>query len=1056
MRQRFHWNLYKKLLNLALGAILLWTLPVLGADELIPLTKKRQPSNDLIYLGKLLTSEEAFRLQTMETNPLDLSQLDPMPSAVWENTLQSVLSPELDEIPLAEEEEVTFKGTLTSNQGIIRFNVLPKKDQGRVFTILMEKTLHTALLRKNLLRKLGYKVPAMKYLKKIKVEFANKFERDRFLNNELPEATYGAPSRWLGFDHKKLKDDQLILSFNDVVALMPSETDHYNLAMGVPPNRLTSRTLRSLLIPYALLDVGESINKLPWTVGRIDNESIILPHFSFANMNTTLEDAQWILRRMALLDRKDFEEIIELSYFPVPVAKLLLEKLISRRNSLIELFEEEEVQMLAFDERPSFGDLLSKGQLQKEDWAGYASRFAHGAPDSPFKDFQYFVFSKLQNETISALLSRVNEELSLFDPSEKKLEFMEEQFKEGLEHFVETGEFKEFGVGTWVSPIVNGNLILSRDIVVGNYLGTDNLVQLADTIGMAISLGAIVGIENVPYFPNLSATTTVSAVRTYTHLKPVKTLKASFKEPYQNMIVPLMKRKLKKKLDELANIPSQQAEDSDVDEGEIDPRLQAVEDILNEINGQLGVGESLLITDRLTPNALLRSTINLTETSVSLSAGTSGQMVRRLHLYRKDASTIHIYEDKGRGLTISAGAGVNYKIPVFKLNVDQTDGKYKVRFHTVDINSDVSANPELFYNAKALHYLLEEGSSELLEVKKKPYIVTGDYKDRSVKMAFLVWRSKYLKGDNEIEVTTPQDNRTEYVSLTSESQSGVNYQAFIYDVLNYYLVEWTKDLKITPQLNADRFKNPGQSIFGVSETIGARYEARKIEGQLNAPFLALTTRREGWSSSRKKLKNYVKEVNEQYGRTLFDPTALNDASALRLFDITVSTNIYEDGIERLKNINPDTITQIGRRYARERSQRCGASERRNFNIRTPSRFRECQNLNTLRDKAHDCQRLRRQEGDTKEHAKCTMDLAKKMVRDFDFKDFLEVVGENNVYVYGVINGFRKDSEILNSPIPSNTIGRIRSRFWNGPLERLQEIMGIQGGEFHGKWIRESL
>lgn len=1047
-----------RLFHSVLLAVALIALPAQANEERIPLKKKRQPSNDLVYLGKVLTSEEAFSLQSEEVNPLDLSQLDPLPSEIWENNVQSVLTKELDEMPLEENDVVSFKGTLISNQGIVRFSALPKKDQGRVFTILLEKTLHTALLRKNLLRKLGYKIPAMKYLKKIQVEFSNKRERDRFLQNELPEGTYGAPSRWLGFDHRDLKDDQLTLTFHDVVALMPSETDHYNVAMGVPPRRLTSRTLRSLLVPYALLDVGESINKLPWTVGRIDNEYMILPHFSFASMNTALEDAQWILQRMALLDRKDFEEVVSFSYFPKPVEKLLVEKLISRRNSLMSLFElsTEEASEIPFDEKPSLGKLLKKGQLTQEDWPGYASRFAHGEPDSPFKDFQYFIFSKLQNETISALLGRVNEELSLFDPGEKKLEFMQEQFQEGLEHFVDTGEFKEFGVGTWVSPIVNGNLILSRDIVVGNYLGTDNLVQLADTVGMSISLGAILGIENVPYFPNLTATTSVSAVRTYTHLKPVKTLKASFKEPYQNMIVPLMKKKLRKKLNQLAQIPNQQNNGGDIGDDQVDPRIAAIEDILNEINEQLGVGESLLITDRLTPSALLRSTINLTDTRVSLSSGTSGQLVRRLHLYRKDASTIHVYEDKGRGLTLSAGVGVENKIPVFRLNVDKTDGRYKVRFHSIDINTDLSENPELFYNAKALHYLLEEGSSELLEAKKKPYVVSGDFTDRSVKMAFLVWRSKYLNGDNEIQVQTPQDNRTEYVSLSSESQSGINYQAFVYDVLNYYLKEWTKDMKITPQLNADRFKNPGQSIFGVSETISARYEARKIENKLSQPFLSLSTRREGWSSSRKKLKKYVLKVNEDYGRTLFDPTVLNDASALRLFDITVSTNIYDQGIERLKNVDPNTITKISRRYARERSQRCEASERRNFRIRTPSRFRQCQNLNTLRDKAKDCLRLRRQVGDTKEHAKCTMELAKKMMRDFEFNDFLEVVGEENVYVYGVINGFRKESEILNEPIPSNTIGRIRSRFWNGPLERVKDVMGIQGGEFHGKWIRESL
>lgn len=1031
--------------------------------ERIPLVSKRQPSHDLIYDGRLLTAEEAFRLSNSNENPVDLSQLDPAPSAVWSNTFQSVLDASLDSLPLKEEETLEFKGTITSNQGIIRFNVLPE-DKSRVFTILMEKTLHTTLLRKNILRKLGYKVPAMRYLKKIKVAFENVAQRDRFLNSELPEATYGAPSRWLGFDHRDLPEDQLTITFHDVVALMPSETDHYNLAMGVPPRRLVSRTLRSLIIPYALMDVGESINKLPWTVGTIDNENLVLPHFSFANMNATYDDVLWSLRRLALLDRQDFKEIVELSHFPEPVEALVLEKLISRRNALLELVAglgDIKGESIAVNTKVSLGEDLKKGTLQKEDWPGYASRFAHGEPDSPFKDFQYFVFSKLQNETLQALLERANEELSLFDPSEKKLEFMQNQFEEGLEHFVETGEFKEFGVGTWFSPIVSGNLILSRDIVVGNYLGTDNLVQLADTVGVSLTLGGILGLENVPYWPSASATASVNAVRTYTHLKPVKTLKATFKEPYQNMIVPLMKRKLRKKLDELANIPNLQtqapSEGSDgISEDEVDPRLKAIEELIEEINEQLGVGESLLVTDRLTPSALVRGSFNMMETRFSLSGGASGVLLKRLHLYRKDASTIHVYEDRGRGLTLSMDAGIDHMIPVLRLGLDRTTGKYKVKMHTVDINSDLSENPDLFYKAKALHHLLEEGSSELLEAKERPYKVMGDFEDRAVKMSFLVWRSKYLNGDNEITVITPQESRSEYVSLTSASQSGINYQAFAYDVLNYYLKEWTEDLPITPQLNPERFKNPGQSIFGVSETVEARYEARKRDGKLEIPFMALSSRREGWSASAKRLKKYMREVNDHYGRALFDQRSIDNASGLQLFDMSVSTNIYEQGIERLKNVSENTISSLGRKYARERSSYCGASERRNFNIRGPRQFRECGNLSTMKRKAKECQRIRRQEGDSKNQAKCTMELAKKMIRDLEFNDFLSIVGLENVYVKGFINGFRRDSEILNEPIQSNSIGRVRGRFWNGPLDQVKQIMGIQAGEFHGKWIRESL
>jgi len=1018
-----------------------------AAEERIPISPTRQASDDLLFQGATLSSEEAWILSRNEFNPIDLSLLNPKESEVWRDEIVSNLNNESDNIPFDREAVYDFNGVITSNQGIFRFNVIKEDNTGQVYTILMEKTLHTALLRKNLLRKLGYQIPAMKYAKDIKLKFQNKEQRDNFLTRQLPEATYGAPSRWLGRDHKNLKDEELTLALNDVVVFLPSETDHYNLAMGVPPKRLTNRTLRSLLVPYSILDLGESVNKFAWSVGRIDSENIILPHFASANMNTTMDDAKWALRRLAKLKREDFTEVVDKSNFPHPVDKILVEKIISRRNSLIEIFEIEASE-IPVNSKLTVGELLKEGTIAKEDWSGYASRFAHGEPDSPFKDFQYFVFSKLQDSTIQSLLDVVNEELSLFNPGEKRLEFIQGQFEEGLDHFVETGEFLEFGVGTWFSPTVDGRLILSRDIVVGNYLGTDNLVQLADTVGVSVSLGGILGIENLPQWPTASIAANVSAMRTYTHLKPVQTLKASFKEPYKNMIVPLMKLQLRKKLDELADIPNQDV--GDIGEDDIDPRLKAIEDLMGIINTQLGVGESILVTDRLTPRVMANGSFSMMETKVSLGAGTSGVMVRRLHLFRKDAKTIQVYEDKGRGLTLSLNAGIDNLIPIVKVSTDRTKGKYKVKLHTVNINQNLEENPELFSNAKALHYLLEEGSSELLEAKESPWKIETEFLDKSTKMSFLVWRSKYLNGDADLAVTAPSDNRTEYISLTRHSQSGINYQSFAYDVLNYYLKDWTKDLPITPQLNPERYKNPGQSIFGVSVTHSSKLEARKKNGLLSDAFLSLTERREGWSASSKKLKKYIEDINERYGTKLFDKRALDNAEGLRLFDISVNINVYDRGIDRLSSISNSEIQQFSREYSRERD--CNRSRRLN-RIRTASVFKQCVNLNNLIDQNNKCKKMMKK---TREHASCVLELARDLNRDLEFPELAKLLGAENFFVYGAINGFRRDSEILNEPIQSNTIGKVRGRYWNGPLDRLREIMQVQNGEFNGLWIRESL
>ncbi len=1027
--------------------------PCLANQVAIPLEPIRQPSDDLWFEGRVLTSEEAWELSHRLADPIDLAAINPRESEVWRNFFPGNLAGQ-DDFFLDEETIVQFKGVLISYSGLMRFNVLPVRgENNKFFTVIMQKTLHTMLMRKNLLRKLGYKIPKIKYLKSLKVQFESIGERDRFLKHQIPQNTYGAFTRWTDKELDSL-GNQLVIEFKDIAVMMPSEEDHYNVAMGVPPKRLTGRTLRALAIPYALLNVGESINKLSWHVGRQDNQSIILPHFVLADMNTTLDDAKWMLRRLEKLNRRDLEEIVELAHYPPAVAKILVEKIISRRNSLFLLFQLNS-PALAFDPKVSFGEELEEGVVLRENWEGYASRFAHGKPDGPFQDFQYFVFSKIRSGVIENLVNLVNGKLRAFKPSDRRLRFHQEQFETGLNHFVDTGEFREFGIGAWASPILSGQLILSRDIVVGSYLGTDNLVQLADTFGIAVDVGVHVGIENVSQAPDLFLRAGVQAVRTYTHLKPVKTLKASFKEPYQNIMVPLVKLQLKKRLDQLANFESEYEEGHSSDrslEERREAKKEAFEELVRHFNKKLDVGESLLITDRLIPNVGIQGAFNLMKTKVSVGGIKDYALVKRLHVFRKDAETIQVYEDKGRGWGLSFNVGVDHYIPILRFQTRRHSGKYNVKVHTVNINTDLEENPNFYTNAQALYYLFEEGSSELLESLEKPYEVKAKFVDKSSKFAFLVWRAKYLNGDAHIKVKTPQQKESDYLSLSLKSQEGINYQSFVTDVVNYYLGKFWQGLNLG--IDPERYKNPAHSIHGVAKTYLARYEARLSNGsgksKVSHPFINLTVKNEGWSATREKIKGIIKEINKRYGTILFNPQSLDNAQGLRLFDISVKINLYESAIARLASIKDSELKIIQRRYLNERRVDC--TSRRTRRVRGPRYFKNCGYLIKAREKNRECQRTFKD----KARAQCLLQLAAKLKKDLEFKDFKNLLGEKNLYVYGTINGFQHESEVLNEPIYSHSIGVISGRYRNGPVSALKKVLDIQNGEFHGSWIRETL
>ena len=355
-----------ELLKTALLFICLCT-SILAGTELVPLDGSRIPSNDLIHpeLGRI-SSETAWQLQNDSEAQVDLSKLNPEESAVWKHKEDFVLNNEIDNFPVTKE-GLVFLGVIASQSGTLRFSVLDE-GTGHVLTVAIDKNLHTFFLRKNLLRKLGFIVPSMKHEKKVNIRFNSTEEKDNFLNRVVPENTYGAPSRWL------VADTEFTIDLQDVMVMLPSFNDHYNLAFGVPPKTLKTRTLRSLAVPYALLNLDESVNVLSWKASRIEENSVELKHFTLADMNTSVDDAKWILEKIKLLEREDFEEIVKESFFPVPVARLLVEKLISRRNSLMKSFSID-IDDIAFDSKVSIADSLKDGRLLQENFEGYGSRF---------------------------------------------------------------------------------------------------------------------------------------------------------------------------------------------------------------------------------------------------------------------------------------------------------------------------------------------------------------------------------------------------------------------------------------------------------------------------------------------------------------------------------------------------------------------------------------------------------------------------------------------------------------------------------------------------------
>jgi hypothetical protein len=1008
-----------------------------AGESFIPLQKGlRIASDDLIYNNQILSSRDADLLNTNQK--IDLSTLNPKSNDIWDKSI-SVVSDQ-SAISIKDNDTLTFEGSLLSNTGLFRFNAIPVNGN-KIYTIHLDKSLHTMLMRKNLLRSLGYKIPAMKYLKTVTIKFDSKFSMETFLKSDIPEATLGASERWA-----KSNESQLTVTLKDIAVTEPNEFDFYNVSMGIPTQVINSRSLRALVIPYSLVDLYESVNKFSWVDGKLDNKAIILSHFTNNEFATTVDDAVWMLNKLNKLSRVDYQRIVAEAYFPKEVELLLVEKLISRRNALNKVFNLK-TEEIKFNPIVTLGSGLKNGKVVQKDYPDYASRFAYGDAESPLEQIRFFLYSKVQSNIIDNLVNKLNGEMSFFDLNDKRTDYFQKQFKDGLDHFVDTGELLPIKVGVWYAPAVNVNLILSRDIVLGNYLGTDNLVQLADTFGASAEIGVFAGIEGIGADLAGSAKASVSLVRSFSHVKPVKSLKQSLKEPFKNIFVSLLKKSLKDNYFSLSELKS--FDDKNTTDEVKEDQKKKIEGIFKEIDKTLDVGESLILTDRLVPSASVRISFNqgLIGAGVGVSGGVT--ILKRVHLYKKSAKILQIYDDSGFVKNIDISLFVSNYINLVKVNASMDNGHYRVNSYMVNLSTDLSENPNLFSNALGVYNVLKNKDFEILDANNPPVKLDVQFKDKETGLSLLFWRVKSLSGKTYYDVKAKDGVVGTYFSLEKDFLTGLNPEAFSKQLMNYYIAKDVEDI----QISDDEGPNPGESFFGRSRTQKLRYEAAvDANKKFTQKFLDLADVKQGWGMNESTVRKFMENVNKKFQAPLFDPGQI-DFKKLRLYNIGYHMNLYNKGIERLHKVTVKDILPLEVVYKKERRLGCNTTDSGDAKKRNPNLKRAiCGDLTYLKNIISRCQRPMSDE----KMAECSTELLEQMFNDMKFTDFKNLIGEDNLYIYGSIDGFREKSEILNDTIYSNTIGKIGSKQWSGPLEVVRDLLGLSDGEFSGSWIRKGL
>jgi hypothetical protein len=1016
----------------------------------IPIGYQGHPASDLYHQGRILHPEEADALYRQSNGKLDLSTLNPDPNSdLWANQYLSVLDPRADDLGLRENAPVQYVDDIASGPGRYRVSVSQPAAGGQLLarTLLFSRTAHDHLLLKNLLRKIGYQIPGIQYLKTLEIRFDTTLARDAF-ESQLWTQTLGNKERWV----VRRTDSPPSVTVQDVLAL-DAEDQAYNLSLGfltdsVAQNR---RLLSSLVVPFSFLQLSESVNMLNWRHGRVVSNHVVFPldlrcsAAASCTLSTTWEDARWIGRRMAHLSRADWEEIVAQAHFPEPVRALLVEKLVSRRNSLREILKLEGADL------PFAADLdvlpdVRDGRLLKEWYPGYATHFSTQDPENPIDGANQrgFFLSRALGTLLENAASYIDQIPILNQDLNKKIgEHGDELQAKLLENYLKTGEMQHVPFGVWAVPTWGIGLIASREVVTGSYLGTDNLVQLADTIGFTLSVGAHIGFDGLSPV-SVQAKEQAAILRDYTHIRPLKSIKAALREPYRNLMVPLVNGDVAKAIEQLAAPGFAKKPDE-----ERQPVITAVVEALKK---ELAVGESLLITDSLLINAGIMAQgrpFQWAYVGASLEAGKA--VINRIHFYRKDRDTIQVYDDFGdvNKLTLAFVAGLGFdvggadlaKLPILRASFTRSQGATRTKFSTVSLDADLKSNPLIEETLLGLRQAVRGGSLERLQAARPPYLLRHRFNQNEFNFSFLFWSHMKRGSATWIDVTHPDGYSRRIFRKYDASTNGRSWEAMGSDGIAA-IVKWAAKQDFGVGTSSS---NPGFTFLGSAKNRVTQFEAiADPNGGSRENFAKSSRIYNGWKISKEKVLKIIKEMNKRYGFNFFLGTDIQDTRNFLLYNLHWDALYYQGAFDAVAGATPERLKALFIKEGRDCIDESLAAS---------SAADICQdNADSAAGALKDLQKARAA-GDVEKQGKAFLKLIRSAEDHLNHQGLDQLFGgERNYLIYAKLEGFREGSESGDAPIISSTLGEFGSASSLGPVAATIATTGMTEGEFLISWV----
>jgi hypothetical protein len=1019
----------------------------------IPMQYTGQPAKDLVDKnGKELSVVES-KLIWARTE--DLSNLNPKETDIWKNNIGKLLKASDDEYQISKKEIFSYVDKVVSNVGSFRFVMTEKSSDSlkRNFNVWIRKDSRSVLLRKNLLRKLGYNVPKFQHQQQIKVQFKGLATLKAFLD-EMELSTFADSDRWrIDTDEKKF-----ILTLQDVIVFQTS-TEIYDLAEGQigADNIAHRRSLNALSIAYALVDLRESVDGFPWSVGKLNNKVTLLDIISGDAFTTTYNDALWMIKRISKLKEKDFKEIVDQAYFPESVGTLLTQKLMARFNSIKRIFIENSKELSVNPEISDSSGELVKGRLTQDNWKGHASRYSFDDTESPLsKDEMTAYFkSKFYSGVIDNLVSYVNDKfLYETDIQEAAIEKAIEAQRDQFLNLFETGKFQKVPFSAWAIPTAKGHISASRDIVTGSYLGTDNLIQIADSIEFIGEVGAFVGTLGIPIEYQLYAAGAARFSRSYTHVKSIKSIKKALKEPFRNIIVPNVKRKKSKSI--IGMIDSLQTEEFKKLEGE--DRTAEIEKIFKEFNKVLEIGDSIIIANNLILSGSVVGGYKVPLEALDIEAivqlNTRKVNIWRIHVTRSSDTSFQVYKSRANSLGMGVGFAVKAYVPIISLNFDKQSGQVETKFHSVNF-SNQEEDKETIRKLVELRQVFVENSTELMNKREKPFIINHNFTESSNSARLLTRQSLNVKLLDHLKITHPEDFQTEFYVRSISRLHGKNYMQVAYDILNS-IIEDKLELDDINLRNAES-GNPGDSFHGESFSRVTTTEIPNNDEESEIPFenySQVKSQWKGWAADRNKLKEIKKEIDKKYGKDIFNDELFYDTNKIKLYTVDVVLSLYANGMDNMVDMDHTDFMDIVNKelnlpWPKNRSHYIRRGGRR-FNKYKRDRSRLIQEVRAAHKALSSDYEGLMSPAQKSLDMTLLIDTVEAML---PFPAFDKIVGgDENYYLKGVVNGFRVGTENGEEAIVSHAMGEYGSEFSGGIADTLRNAIKISQGELGAYWF----